>query len=184
MFWGSTGSSFLRFCCSFVFSRFSWLRRARVFLNNLPFLLSFHVFLELSRCSPRAGQAGGARQTPDRAPGPWGDERKFLNRYFTKCIYENRRLEVESNREMVSVRFVRACVRAVWLRSGIRLQKCAPHFSLFCFAPPSFPCPPPPNLLSNFSWAYRYSDILNLGINRRYPAGGWAIQWVSDRSSN
>ena len=37
------------------------------------------------------------------------------------------------------VSFVRSCVRAVWLLSGIRAQKADPPFPLLPFAPPSFP---------------------------------------------
>ena len=68
----------------------------------------------------------------------------------------------------------RACVCAVWLPSGIRLQNRAPTFFLFPSAFSSFPfslvykvyikhcSPPPPNLLSNFNWAYRIIDFANL----------------------
>ena len=56
---------------------------------------------------------------------------------------------------------VRACVRAVWLPGGIQLQMLRQQFSLFPFPPAggfpfSLETPPPPNLLSNFSWPYRY----------------------------
>ena len=64
--------------------------------------------------------------------------------------------------------FVRACVRAVWLRGGIPIQKSLPPLSLspswgaelsldllgatsFHFSLP----PTPPNLLFIFSWIYR-----------------------------
>ena len=43
----------------------------------------------------------------------------------------NRSLGGESNREIVSFRFVRACVRTVWLPSGIRSQKWLPFFPRF-----------------------------------------------------
>ena len=69
---------------------------------------------------------------------------------------------------------VRAGVRAVWLPSGIGSQRWLPLFPLvpfgapnFCFSllgalnfPFLFPFPHPPNLLSNFSWAYRYRRIV------------------------
>ena len=42
----------------------------------------------------------------------------------------------ECNREIVSFRLVRACVRAVWLPSGIRTQIGG---DLFPFALPNFP---------------------------------------------
>ena len=68
--------------------------------------------------------------------------------------------------------FVRAYVRAVWLLSGIGSQKRLPVFFLALLVPLSFPfslfgtasfpfsLPPPPHLLSNFSWANRYYFIL------------------------
>ena len=43
----------------------------------------------------------------------------------------NRRLGGESSREIVSCRAARACVRAIWLPSGVRSQKWLPPFSLF-----------------------------------------------------
>lgn len=44
----------------------------------------------------------------------------------------------ESNQEIVLFRFVRVCVRAVWLPSGIRYAKTVPPFSLFSFHPAEF----------------------------------------------
>ena len=67
---------------------------------------------------------------------------------------------------------LRACVRAVWLLSGIGSEKWSPAFplfplwctelALFSFGADElslFPSPRPPNLLSNFSWAHRYYMI-------------------------
>ena len=87
------------------------------------------------------------------------------------------RLGAESKREIVSFRFIRAWVRAAWLPSGIRSQKCAPSFSLVPFAPLSFPfslvykvynmhkayklckvsLPPPPN---NMHGVYKLCRVL------------------------
>ena len=44
----------------------------------------------------------------------------------------------ESHWEIVSCRAVRACVRAVWLPSGIGSQKRSPTLSLFPLGAPSF----------------------------------------------
>ena len=41
--------------------------------------------------------------------------------------------ESEPNQEIVSVRFVRACVRAAWWPSGIRTQIVGPAVSLVCW---------------------------------------------------
>ena len=70
------------------------------------------------------------------------------------------------------VSFLSCCVCAVWLPSGIGSQKRLPVFSLFLCGPAElslfhfggyelslFPSPHRPNLLSNFSWAYRVQNI-------------------------
>ena len=43
------------------------------------------------------------------------------------------------NREIVSCRAVRACVRAVWMPCGIQAQNRLPVLSLFPLASPAFP---------------------------------------------
>ena len=73
-----------------------------------------------------------------------------------------------------SFRFVRACVRAVWLPSGIGSQCVwatlfpfpvlpggAFPFPFWTWGAFPFPFPHLPNLLSNFSWAYRYMESIN-----------------------
>ena len=64
-----------------------------------------------------------------------------------------------------SFRFVRACVRAVWLPSGIGskwLLAILFPFPFWARGAFPFPFPPPPNLLSNVSWAYRHVTIIQL----------------------
>ena len=58
-----------------------------------------------------------------------------------------------------SFRLVRACVRAVCMSSEIGVKFCGPGLSLFPFASLCFPfsLPPPPKLLSSFSWLHRFS---------------------------
>ena len=95
----------------------------------------------------------------------WGVPKYHTNRFWkSKCqlnFLEHRRFGGESNCEIVSSRFVsfRSCVRSC-ARSGC-LVECEPQsgnlpfpFSLMPFRASHFPFPPPPNLLSNFSWAY------------------------------
>ena len=91
------------------------------------------------------------------------DPRRFSSKpYQVTDVKVNRRLGVESNREIVSCRVVscrvvpcvRACVRAVWLPSGIGSQTGlrpflfslygAPSFPFSLFGATSFPFPLPP----------------------------------------
>ena len=61
----------------------------------------------------------------------------------------------ELNQEIVSGR---ACVRAVCMSSEIGVKISGRSLSLFPFPARGFPfsLSPPPNLLSSFSWLYRY----------------------------
>ena len=78
----------------------------------------------------------------------------------TFYLYFNRRWGGESKREIVSFRFVRECVRAVWLPGGIWSQKffVALPFSLLERRTFPFPFAPPPytSYPSLVRWLYRY----------------------------
>ena len=67
----------------------------------------------------------------------------------------------ESNREIVSFRFVRASLRAVWLRSGIRDQKGPPLFSLFPSGSGSFPFVLPPTPKTSYPTLF---GLIGIGI--------------------
>ena len=88
----------------------------------------------------------------------WPIRREPLYVYGTIGMSPMRGLGVggaELNREIVSCR---ACVRAVCMSSEIGAKNVVCRFPLSLFGPGGFPfsLSPPPNLLSSFSWLYRY----------------------------